>query len=937
MVKKSQSKKVKIGHLNVRSLFTGFEEFSDLVLKNDLDIMCVSETWLNKDVPSDVVNIPNYSFFRMDRVSRGGGVGIYVRNDLIVAQALNDSEPIEGVEHIWVELKTGADRLLIGVIYRVPSQNINRCVEYLDNLLSYIAPQFQNIIILGDLNVDQLYENVISKCMSSYDFQQLIKEPTRVTDTSQKIIDVIFLNNNSLVLDSGTVNADSISDHSAVFCELNMSIPRPQPLIVTYRNFKNLNKHDFDQDLQNIPWENVLYLNNIDDKIKLINTYILELFDKHAPYITSRISKPYAPWLTHNLKQMMKQRDKALSKYKQTKSVDDHNYYKQIRNLVTSAVIKEKAAYLAFQQKNANKKELWKSIKYLNIKKRTVTDIPKDLKNPNDINDYFLSVFSPPDNCLDKTNFYKSNRYDCNLKFTFRLATIEEVKCVIYNLTSNAYGKDNICSKMLQRCLPTVCPYITHIVNCCLETGYYPEMWKTSLVKPLPKTTSPKAYNELRPISILPAMSKIVERIVNVQMYDYVTKQNILSSSQSGFRKGFSTSTLLLNVTDNIIRSLDNGLATVLILLDFSKAFDTLDHSLLLSKLEYYGFDLASINFFKCYLSNRHQQVVIDSNHSEIALVTSGVPQGSVLGPILFLIYTADIFNSVKYSQIQAFADDTQLSYSFEPHLVDVACSHMNHDLKKLSDYSKSHNLKLNTDKCNVIIFSPKRSENMIKAHLKLMIVNEPLRVVNSVKNLGVIFDCRLRFEEYVSLLVKKAYLALKLLYRNIKLIKFNLRKELTETLVLPILNYGITLYYPCLNSINQSRVQKIQNSCCRFVYGLRKYDRVSAKINQLGWLKTENTFKYHMAVIIKRILASSSPPYLRERIIFRNDLHNVNIRHIGQISLPRFYTALYSRSFSYNAAQIYNNLDDTLKNLPLNSFRKKVKHNLLASQSNQG
>ena len=140
---------------------------------------------------------------------------------------------------------------------------------------------------------------------------------------------------------------------------------------------------------------------------------------------------------------------------------------------------------------------------------------------------------------------------------------------------------------MLQLCLPTVCPYITHIVNCCLDTGY-PEIWKISIVKPLPKTTSRKAYNELRPNSILPAMSKIVERIVHIQMYDYVTKQNILSSSQSGFRKEFSTTTLLLNVTDDIIRSLDNGLATAVILLDFSKAFDTMDHALLLSKLEYF-------------------------------------------------------------------------------------------------------------------------------------------------------------------------------------------------------------------------------------------------------------------------------------------------------------------------------------------------------------
>lgn len=351
-----QNKKVKIGHLNVRSLFTGFDQFSDLVISNGLDIMCVSETWLNKDIPSDVVNIPNYSFLRKDRLNRGGGVGIYFRNSLKVVQVLKDFESLEGIEQFWIEFKTGANRILIGAIYRVPSNNENQFLEYLDNLLSYISPQYQNIVILGDLNVDQLHNNRVSQCMLSYDFQQLITEPTRITNTSQKIIDVIFINNSDLVVNSGIINADTISDHSAVYCELNMFVPRPKPIFVTYRNFKNFNNNDFNQDLVNTRWDDILYLNDIEDKIKLLNTYIIELFDKHAPYTISRISKPYAPWLTFNLKQMMKQRDKALSTYKRSKSVDDHNCYKQLRNLVTKATIKEKATYLTFQQKKYKQK-----------------------------------------------------------------------------------------------------------------------------------------------------------------------------------------------------------------------------------------------------------------------------------------------------------------------------------------------------------------------------------------------------------------------------------------------------------------------------------------------------------------------------------------------------------------------------------------------------
>ena len=229
----------------------------------------------------------------------------------------------------------------------------------------------------------------------------------------------------------------------------------------------------------------------------------------------------------------------------------------------------------------------------------------------------------------------------------------------------NTSGIDGISLEMIKLCMPSLLLPITHIVNLCLEVGYFPAIWKEALVCPLPKIPNPKAYSDLRPISLLPFLSKVLERIVYQQVFEYICINSILPFYQSGFRKGHSTATALLKICNDILKARDVKKLTALILLDFSKAFDTINHELLCCKLKYFGFDGISVSFFQSFLSNRSQIVQLNNNRSVSKSLINGVPQGSILGPLLFIIYTSDLAKSLLHSQCHFYADDTQVYSSF--------------------------------------------------------------------------------------------------------------------------------------------------------------------------------------------------------------------------------------------------------------------------------
>lgn len=925
---------LKIAHLNVRSLLSRFLDFKEMVLSNNFNLITVSESWLSPDVESELVNIQGYKLFRCDRLTRGGGIAAYANINLNI-QVLDINMPNDGtLESLWLKLKLNNKLYAVGTFYRPPNSNLQNSVDMIDQMLSIIMPTVDAVLCLGDFNINLFHlNNLLTHCFDAYSFEQLINEPTRIAyNGTATLLDPIFSSDKSIVKNSSAINVDHISDHKLVQCELNLKCSKFKQKFIKFRDFKYFNYEHFLVDLQDIPFQNILWCESIESKIELLTQYITTLFDIHAPLQLVRVSKPKAPWLTDTIKRMIKERDKALSTYKRTHSEADFQYYKQLRNHTLTSIRNEKKAYVNNICRQGNIKNTWKTLKTFNVKKCKTSEIPSSIGNAADINNHFASAFhSQVNNVL--IDHYNNNLHS-EAQFSFRLCSIDEVSDIIRNFKTNACGVDGISLTMLNYCCPVIEPYITHIVNCCLERGHFPEFWKEALVIPLPKCISVNSLSDLRPISILPIISKVLEKIVHKQLFEFVNINNIIHENQSGFRGGHSTSTALTRVVDDIVINADKKKVTAVVLLDFSKAFDTISHELMCAKLKYYGFDHKSIAFFNSYLNNRYQKVLFNNSTSPPLKVLSGVPQGSVLGPLLFSIYTTDILNTVENCSIQAYADDTQVYNSFHFRDSLVAQHNLNSDLSKIKQTSQEHNLKLNPNKCKLIIFGPKKDLVSVSENFNLNIDNEILFPETMVRNLGLNLDQHLKFSGHVNTLLSKAYGSLKLLYSSRFFIGRDLKKTLCESLVLSHFNYCDVVYSNFLDAIEKRRIQRVQNSCCRFIFGLRRYDHISHIFSGLNWLNMQHRRRLHFLVFIHRILLTSAPSYLFCRLNARSTVHNRTIRFGHLYHIQRYSTAIFQNSFTYCSAKLYNALPSRLKSLSVTSFKINLKHLLLEEQS---
>lgn len=929
------SKNITLAHFNVRSLVPKFHDLKEHVLKANYDLFFITETWLTRNVPSENISIENYNLIRRDRpLGRAGGVCVFIKNDITYSII----QTCDSYEQLWLNIKLNRQSYAVGVVYKPPDYNCNNFFTAFEQEISNLIPKYDEMFCLGDFNIDMLKPDGLAtknffSLLDTFNLKQMVNTPTRITLTSASLIDLIISSNPDVIKGVNVIPLNHLSDHDLIMCELFVARIAKKAIYKTIRDFKHFSHENFLIDLMSSPLEEIFLNNDINGKVTQLNTILINLFNAHAPTITIRITKNYSPWLTDNIRLLMKLRDKAHIRWRKSKNKAHFNYYKMLKNYTTQACRKEKKAYLDQKMRTGGINNIWKDLDVLDIRKKRV-EVPAHLSGVQDINNYYINGI--PQVEIDQTtlNFYKNNIKGNVCPFSFREVSEDEVEKIIFGIKSNAMGSDGLNLKFILYCCPFIIRTLTHIVNFCLQNGVFPDCWKNAIVNPIPKTNCPMDFKDLRPISVLPTLSKVLEKAVVIQIREHMEKNSILPETQSGFRALHSCETALLNLTDDILRGFDKNKITVLVLIDFSKAFDTLNHEMLCAILKYYGFCDNVLKFFSSYLARRSQVVKINDQLSDPLVISSGVPQGSIVGPLLYTLYSSELVKAVKHCSVHFYADDTQLQHSFNIADAKQAVTYINTDLHELATAANNLALNINAQKTSVLVFGHQKMRNLVLPQINIKINDHSISVTESAKNLGLTYDTALRFKLHVSNCIRSAYFNLKMIFNNRQYLSKKSKTILCESLVLSRFNFCDSVYGPCIDYADKRRIQVVQNSCLRLIFGIRKGQRISHKLLDVNWLNMQNRRLLHSACVFHKIIVNKVPAYLYRKITFRTDVHNLNIRSKGNLTPPLHRTESYKRSFTYQIAHIYNNIPTSIKVKNVTQFKSALKIKLLREQN---
>ena len=481
-------------------------------------------------------------------------------------------------------------------------------------------------------------------------------------------------------------------------------------------------------------------------------------------------------------------------------------------------------------------------------------------------------------------------------------------------IKSNSVGLDNFHPLFVKCLLPKLLPYLVHIFNSIITTSCFPSQWKKTKIIPIPKP-----QNEFRPIAILPYLSKVFESIIHEQINNFLTKNNIINKFQSGYRSGHSCVSALLNVTEDIRDKIDDNKVSFLVLLDHSKAFDTLDHKILCMKLRsFFNFSDSSVKLINNYLVHRSQAVCVHDEISSMCFISRGVPQGSILGPLLFSLYINDLPHVLHHSQIHLYADDVQLYNSCLLDDINDRINKINDDLKSVIKWASGNGLSLNPNKSKVIIISRQKIDYSVIPDIRLSA--SVIEYVSKVRNLGLIFNRDLSWTDHINSASGKVYGMLRTLWVTQSFTPQHIRMLLAKTYLMPTLLYGCEIYANC-DSKDKYKLNKLFNNIIRYIFCLRKYDHVSMYCKKLYSMTFDNLLKFRVIVYIHKIIVTKMPPYLFNKLCFTVSSRNNYLR------TTRCRYMISERQFLIYAIRLWNSLPIRLTFITNTlHFREEVK-----------
>ena len=615
----------------------------------------------------------------------------------------------------------------------------------------------------------------------------------------------------------------------------------------------------FNEQLAHADWSEVIIADSTLEKWESFLQMFMQLLDTVAPIRRMQTRQTRAPPVTAKTKNFIRLRNQAI----RSSSSD----YKEVNRLCRASIRRDCVEHVQRELASAGRNGMWRTLRPIIGHKQQKTSVPNIA--PDTLNDYYVSVGPTTAASVPKLDSVLPVRLTRVTSGSFQVHTVD-----IYTLyatllsmkSSNSTGTHGLSIYMVQQFFRGIGHVMLNVINSCLTTCVIPSSWKHALVTPIPKggRTNSRDPSSTRPISILPAVMKIVEKIVQNQLVQYMEASDLLSNAQHGYRKGYSTETALNVITDKVLQAMDQGEISILVLIDLTKCFDVVPHNILLQKLHMYGIDT---KWFKSYLAGHTQQVQITNTDGTTSLSKSkrneiGVFQGGSLSCILYMIYANDLSLYVPDSvSIVQFADDTQILISGKKADIKTMITRMEATLNMLFKWFCSHNMKVNAQKTQMLVLgTPAMLRQLQPVHISFC----GTTVCDSgvAKNLGVVMDRHLNYQTHIDKLTQKCNGILIALSHAKHVMPRYVIKPIVQALAISMVRYCISVYGTCTET-QLHRVQKILNFCARVVTGRRKHDHITDTFKDLGWLNAKELTQYHQLCVVHRTLVSGQPEQL--------------------------------------------------------------------------
>lgn len=917
--------------LNCQSLTNKASLIHDYIAEHNLDFMCLTETWHKKDVFSSLneASPPGYTYLEKARVTgRGGGLAvIHHANIHLSPMPLPELTSFECLAFTC----TKPSSLTTILIYRPPKPH-PRFIPELTDLLMSVCTTSNNVVILGDFNIHiqsptSRYTTELLQLLDTLNLKQHVAVPTHVKGHTLDLLITNFPVNSVYVHDLG------ISDHNAVSLELQAPPLTHKPKRhIHFRKIKNINPEDLSHDLQKLSSSShYLPLNEL---VELYNTELQHILDAHAPLKTRPATfLRTAPWYTDALRKQ-KSAGRILERRFITSGLSVHKTaYRNHQKSYAASLSSARSQYFSNFINNSpgNSKRLFKTINHLLSPPRSTQD-NSTVEQCNKFLDCFISKIDTirsslaPSSSAPATPRFPVPNFSC-----FALSTHTQVEDLIRKMNASTCPLDPFPTALLQTHIALISTLITSIINSSLKTGHLPSSLKTALVSPRLKKPSldPSTLSNYRPISNLPFLSKVIEKIVATQIQNHLRSHSLDELFQSGFRNAHSTETALVRVTNDLLMASDQGYPSLLLLLDLSAAFDTIDHSILLHRLQHFiGISHTALQWFQSYLTDRTEFVALGGARSRVHTVACGVPQGSVLGPMLFSIYMLPLGSILRKHGIDfhCYADDTQLYLRLDPSSPTSSIITLTACLEETKAWMNNNFLQLNSNKTEgLLIGTPHqlRSTPLTVFHFS----GHNITLNSPVTNLGVRFDPHLSFDIHIKQLCKIAFFHLQNIAKLRPFLSLPDAEKLVHAFVSSRLDYcnALLIGIPCRSL---QKLQYIQNCAARILMRVRKNQHITPILRNLHWLPVNFRVDYKICLLTHQCVHGSAPAYLKQLIQPYHPIRQLRSTYSHQLQLPRAKLhSMGERAFQTAAPRLWNALPEHLRApQPIEQFKKQLK-----------